>query len=91
MPPAPARGAPGPAAAPRCSRRDATLLVLALVLVAAALAAAVLLPHLRQSLALVSAGLALGGVRWKLFGGTALPFSRVGRLLQGRRARLKAH
>jgi hypothetical protein len=51
----------------------------------------VLLPHLRQSLALVSAGLALGGVRWKRFGGTALPFSRVGRLLQGRRARLKAH
>ena len=73
-----------------CSR-GALLLALALLLAAAVLAAAVLLPHLRLSIALILTGLALGVVRWRLFGGVATPFARVGRLLQGRRARIKAH
>lgn len=74
------------ARSPRAARRTLVLQVLAAIAAVAALVVAALYPRLRQPIGLVAAGLALGYVRYLVFGAAAVPFARLGgRLFQGRR------
>ena len=80
------------AVAPR--RALVPLAYVAVVAAAAVLVVALLFPHLRKSIALIGAGLALAWIRHRFFridGITGVPFGRTSRLFRGRRAtRVKA-
>lgn len=73
----------------RGASRILLLKVVAVVLLAAAAIVAFVYPRMRQPVGLVVAGLALGVIRWWVFGGSAVPFARMGRLFQSRRAKHK--
>ena len=60
----------------------------AVVVAVIAAVIALLFPHLRESVALVSLGLSLAWIRQRFFhlpGVSGVPFQRMGRLLRGRR------